>query len=273
MEAVRDTRRQLRGAARSDWIGYLGRAGLAAQGVCFGIIGALALAVALGAGGTTTDPQGALDALAHSSWTRILLLLLCIGFAGYAVWRLAQALFDRGGMGSDASGLGRRSIQFVQGLAYVALTVGAVKTLVGAPARSGGERHAASGLLGWPGGREIVGAIGAVLFVSAVVTAYWAVSRRFEESLATEEMSDSTRRLVVAAGTAGLCSLAVVLGIVGWFLLKAAVEFQPSAPVGIGGALAKLARASYGGWLLGLTAAGLIVFAIFDLLQARYHKA
>jgi hypothetical protein len=36
-----------------------------------------------------------------------------------------------------------------------------------------------------------------------------------------------------------LCSLALVLAIVGWFLLKAAIEFQPAAPVGIGGALAK----------------------------------
>jgi hypothetical protein len=64
-----------------------------------------------------------------------------------------------------------------------------------------------------------------------------------------------------------------VLAIVGWFLLKAAVQFEPTAPVGIGGALAKLAHASYGSWLLGLTATGLIVFALFDLLQARYHKA
>jgi uncharacterized protein DUF1206 len=272
MEAVRDSRRQARRAARSEWIGYLGRAGLAAQGICFGIIGALAFELAVGAGGTTTDPQGAFDALARTTWTRLLLVLLCIGFAGYAVWRLAQALFDRGDMGSGAGGLGRRAIQLVQGLTYVALTIGAVRTVTGA-GRSGSERHAAAGLLGWPAGRELVGAIGAILLVSACVTVYWALSRRFEESLALAEMSASTRRVVVAAGIAGLCSLGVVLGVVGWFLLKAAIEFERRAPVGIGGALAKLERASYGGWLLGLTAAGLVVFAVFDLLQARYHEA
>jgi len=273
MEAVRDTRRQARRTARSNVVGYLGRAGLAAQGVCFGIIGALAVQVALGAGGTTTDPQGAFDALAHETWTRVLLLFLCVGFAGYSTWRLAQALFDRGDMGSDPSGLGRRAIQLVQGLTYVALTVGAVKTLAGSPARRGGERHAAAGILGWPGGRELVTAIGAVLLVAGGVTAYWALSRRFEESLATEQMSEGTRGFVVATGTAGLCSLAVVLAIVGWFLVKAAVEYRPDTPVGIGGALAKLTHASYGGWLLGITSAGLLVFAVFDLLQARYHKA
>jgi hypothetical protein len=273
MDAVREVRRDARRGAHSAWIGYLGRAGLAAQGVCFWIIGAFAVELALGAGGTATNPQGALDALARHGWTRVLLFLLCIGFAGYALWRLSQALFDRGNMGSDPAGLGRRTIQLVQGLTYVALTVGAARTLAGAPAKSGNERRAASGMLGWPGGRELVAAIGVVLLVSAVVTVYWALSRRFEESLATEQMRDGTRRFAVATGIAGLCSLGVVLAIVGWFLVKAAVEFQPKAPVGIGGALAKLAHASYGDWLLGITATGLVVFAVFDLLQARFHKA
>lgn len=273
MEAVRDTKREAGRAARSDWVGYLGRAGLAAQGVCFGIIGALAIGLALGAGGRTTDPQGALNALARHGWSKILLLLLCIGFAGYALWRLAQAIFDRGGMGSDLGGLFRRSIQLVQGLTYVALTVGAAKTLAGAGGKPGGERRAAAGIFGWPGGREIVGLVAAVLIVAAFVTAYWGVSHRFEESLATGQMRRATRRLVSTAGTIGLCALGLVLGIVGWFLLKAAIEFDPRDPVGLGGALAKLAGASYGGWLLGVTAAGLIVFALFDLLQARYHQA
>ena len=272
MDAVRDSRREARRAAHSDSFGYLGRAGLAAQGVCFGIIGALAIGLALGAGGEATDPQGALAALARHGWSKVLLLLLCFGFAGYALWRLAQAIFDRGGMGSDLGGLFRRTIQLVQGLTYVLLTIGAVKILTGAAGRQGDEKRAAAGIFGWPAGREIVGVVAAVLLISAVVTAYWGLSHRFEESLATEEMSEKTRRFVSVAGAIGLCALAVVLGTVAWFLLKAAIEFQPQAPVGLDGALAKLAHASYGSWLLGLTAAGLIVFALFDLLQARYHR-
>lgn len=199
MDAVRDSRREARRAARSNWLGYLGRAGLAAQGVCFGIIGALAIGLAFGAGGQTTDPQGALAALARHGWSEVLLLLLCFGFAGYALWRLAQAIFDRGGMGSDLGGLFRRAIQFVQGLTYVLLTVGAVKTLTDAGARQGSEKRAAAGVFGWPAGREIVGVVAAILLISAVVTAYWGLSHRFEESLATEEMTQETRRLVSVA--------------------------------------------------------------------------
>jgi sterol desaturase/sphingolipid hydroxylase (fatty acid hydroxylase superfamily) len=153
------------------------------------------------------------------------------------------------------------------------LTFGAVKTLVGAHTSANGERRAAVGVLGWPAGRELVGLAAGVLLVSAVVIVYWALSRRFKESLATDEMREGTERLVTGLGVLGLFALAVVLGVVGWFLLKAAIAFDPNAPVGIGGALSKLAHATYGPWLLGVTAAGLIVFAVFDLFQARYHRA
>jgi hypothetical protein len=203
----------------------------------------------------------------------VLVVVLCFGFAGYAIWRLAQALFDRGDMGHDAGGLFRRSIQLVQGLTYVALTWGALRILAGSGAQEGGERRAAAGILGWPAGRELVGLIAIVLAATAVVLVYWALSRRFEESLRTSEMGQGTRRVVVGTGTVGLCALAVVCAIVSWFLFKAAVEFDEHAPVGIGGALAKLGASPYGDALLGVTAAGLIVFCLFDLLQVRFHDA
>jgi hypothetical protein len=262
-----------RRAARSRWIGVAGRAGLAAQGICFGLIGLLAIDLAVGGGGKTSDPQGALNALADHGWTRVLLVLLCVGFAGYTIWRLAQAIFDRGDMGGGISGYFRRSIQLVQGIAYGFLTYGAIKTLVGSGSRAGGEKRAASGMLGWPGGRELVGLVAVVLGVTAAVLVYWALSRRFRESLATEQMGERTERVTMVAGVVGLIALAVVCAIIAWFLLKAAVEFDASSPVGIGGALATLAHAAYGRWLLGITAAGLLVFAAFDLIQARYHKA
>src|SRR5437764_361288 len=104
------------------------------------------------------------------------------------------------------------------------------------------RRTARSAWLGYLG-RAGLAAQG-VCFVSAVVIVYWALSRRFKESLAIDEMDAGTERLVTGLGVLGLCALAVVLGVVGWFLLKAALEFDPSAPVGIGGALSKLAHAT-----------------------------
>jgi len=90
----------------------------------------------------------------------VLLVVLAAGFPCYAVWRLAQAIFDRGQMGTGIGGLGRRTIQLVQGATYCALTASAIATLAGKHPRTDGARHATAGVLGWPGGRELVAAPG-----------------------------------------------------------------------------------------------------------------
>ncbi|MDP9205204.1 MAG: DUF1206 domain-containing protein [Gemmatimonadota bacterium] len=42
--------------------------------------------------------------------------------------------------------------------------------------------------------------------------------------------------------------------------------------VRLDGALQKLANHSYGSWLLGIVAAGLLAYAVFCLFEARYRK-
>jgi hypothetical protein len=263
-----------RRAGRSPVVGWLGRAGLGAQGACFVIIGVLALALAVGVGGAATDPDGALVTLARHGWTRVLIVFLAVGFAAYAVWRLSQAILDRGGMGSDAGGLARRGIQLVQGLAYVALTATAISTLTSAhPHHKSGVKHAAAGVLGWPGGRELVAAIGIVFGGIAIGNVYWGLSGRFKESMHVEEMSKRREQVVSALGRIGFFALAAVCAIIAWFLVKAAVQFDPRDAVSIGGALARLARLDYGKFLLGLVAAGLFAYGLFGFVQSRYHKA
>jgi Domain of Unknown Function (DUF1206) len=127
-------------------------------------------------------------------------------------------------------------------------------------------------MLSWPGGPELVGAIGAGFLVVGTVNLYWGLSGRFKESLDLEGAHDERERLVTVLGKTGFVALAVVLGIIGWFLLKAAIDYDAKRIVSLGGALARLAHADYGRWLLGLTAAGLLSYGLFGILQVRYHR-
>jgi Domain of Unknown Function (DUF1206) len=262
---------EARRVARSGWVGWLGRIGFAAQGTCFVIIAVLALELAFGGRGRLTDPRGAFAVLAEGSWTRVLLVLLAIGFAAYSLWRLAQSLFDRGGMGSRPGGIGRRLIQLGQAVLYALLAVGAVRVLVGFHGQ-GSPKRAAAGMLGWPGGPELVGAIGVCVGIIAAVNVYWGLSGRFEESLRVHELGGDTERLLRLIGTIGFVALGAVLALVAWFLLKAALDFNAGKAVSLGGAMAHLARADYGRWLLAASAAGLLAYGTFGLLQARYHR-
>jgi hypothetical protein len=55
-------------------------------------------------------------------------------------------------------------------------------------------------------------------------------------------------------------------------LIKAAIDYNPNKAVGLDGALAKIAHASYGPVLLGIVAAGLIAFGLYSLSDARYRR-
>jgi hypothetical protein len=64
----------------------------------------------------------------------------------------------------------------------------------------------------------------------------------------------------------------IVFGLIGVFLIKAAVEYNPNTAIGLDGALRKLAAQTSGSVLLGLVAAGLIAFALYSLSDARYRR-
>ena len=60
----------------------LARAGFVARGIVYGIIGVLALDVAVGHGGKLTDQQGALRAVEEQRFGHVLLTLLAAASAG-----------------------------------------------------------------------------------------------------------------------------------------------------------------------------------------------
>jgi hypothetical protein len=61
-------------------------------GLLYVVIGFLAVELALGAGGKAADRTGALHEIAGESWGTALLVVVAVGFAGYALWRFTVAL-------------------------------------------------------------------------------------------------------------------------------------------------------------------------------------
>jgi hypothetical protein len=261
-------------ASRSPWVGRLARLGLVAKGVSFGIVGVLAILVAVGEGGKTTDRQGALRTVGQHPLGRVLLVLLAAGFAAYALWRFAEALFDREAEGSGPKGIAKRLSFLGRGAIYAALFLSTMSILLGDGGGGSGQQEdrATAGVLGWPGGRWLVLAVGVAVAGVGLFNGYRAVSRSFCDKLRTDEMNETARRLATWIGTVGLLARMAVFGVAGWFLIKAAVEYRPRETVGLDGALAKLAGRPYGHWLLGAVAAGLFAYGLYSLVEARYRK-
>jgi hypothetical protein len=88
----------------------------------------------------------------------------------------------------------------------------------------------------------------------------------------TERMGHAMKTRITWAGMVGHVARAVIFGLVGVFLVKAAIEYKANEAIGLDGALAKLYGQTYGPWLLGTVAAGLVVFGIFSITEARYRR-
>jgi hypothetical protein len=247
------------------------RAGFVARALIYGIIGALALELAFGAGGRPANQQGALETVARQPFGKVLLSLVAVGLGGYSLWRLVRAGIGHGPEGSD-SGFDRIAA-CASGIAYGAMCALAVEILLGAGGSStASPKTAAAGIFGWPGGVWIVGLAGGVMLGVAAYQGYRGVAKKFLEDSKVEEMPPKVKQWVSRVGTIGHLARAVVFGLVGIFLIKAAIDYNPNKAVGLDGALAKIVHRSYGPVLLGIVAAGLIAFALYSLSDARYRR-
>src|SRR6266540_194567 len=270
-----DLSAKARASANSTWVNALARIGLAAKGVSFGIVGVLAGKLALGDGGAATSREGAFARLAKEPFGEALLIALAFGFGAYAVWRFVQAFFDKEGEGEGPAGLAKRATFFGRGLIYSGLTWAAVNVVTEAhETRSQNERarEATAHVLSWPAGRWLVAIAGVGIAGIGLFNGYRGLTQSFLERWNTSEMGGTAREWLARIGTVGLVARMIVFGLLGGFLVKAALEYDPEDAIGIDGALQKVAAQTYGSFLLGVVAVGLIAYGIFGLLEARYRR-
>ena len=250
---------------------WLSRSGFVARGLIYGIIGVLALKLAIGHGGRLTNQKGALHTVAHQPFGKLLLTLVAIGLGGYSLWRLVRAGIGHGPEGAD-SGFDRVAA-LASGILYGAMCALAIEILLGAGGGSAGSpKTTTAGVFGWPGGAWIVGIAGAVMIGVGLYQGYRGITKRFFDDSKVEEMSHRMKEWIGRLGLIGHLARMIVFGLIGIFLIRAAVDYNPRAAVGLDGALVKIVHASYGPLLLGIVAAGLIAFAVYSVSDARYRR-
>lgn len=256
----------------SRWVERSGRFGLAMKGISYLLVAVLALKVAVGGGGQTEDRQGALQTVADEPFGWALILLVGLGFGCYALWRFVQAVFDRDDEGDDAEGIAKRTSDLAKGALYAVLAVATFGILAGSGGGGSQEEDKATAVvLDLPLGRWLVGLGGLAIVGAGAFNAYRAVSGSFRKELREEAMHAAARPWYIAFGVVGHLARAVVFALIGFFLLRAAWQYDPDEAIGLDEALQKLAGESYGAFLLGAVALGLAAYGLFCLVQARYR--
>ena len=257
-------------AADTDALSWGARLGLASRAAIYLLMSILAFEVAYGHTHKEADQRGALEALSTSTVGKVLLILLAVGFACYALWRFSEAAFGAVGEGKKA---GPRVKSLVRGLIYSSFAVTAIKVLGGSSgSQAGQQKGMTASAMAHTGGRLLVGTIGAVIVIAGLAMVYEGVKKKFLDNLDLWRATAATRKTVTRLGMVGTTARGAVIGLAGALVVDAAVTYSPSKAGGLDGALRTLAGQPYGKLLLTLAAAGLLAFALYGFAEARWHR-
>jgi len=262
-------------ATDSPWVERTARLGFAGRGAVYLIIAVLAVQIATGDNrGQEADKKGALQAVADKPFGEVLLVLLALGLAGYALWRFTNAAWGERDETDERKRAAKRLSSVGKGALYVAFCASAVSVLVGRGG-GGGEQQATTWtakVLGWPSGRLLVGAAAAAIVIGAGYMVYRGVARKFEKQLDEARMGPTARRLTPVLGVVGLTARGIVFALAGFLLVKAAIDFDAREAKGVDGTLRTIAAQPYGQVLLVAAALGLAVFGLYSFVEARYRR-
>lgn len=254
----------------------LARWGLLAIGVSYLLVAGISMKLAIAGGGEAADREGALARIAQTGWGVPVLVAIAAGFGGYAAWRLVLAVTGENVENDEDKNPLKRVGYAARGLLYAGLTVVTLRLAFNggggqAQGGSGEEQQQAQTVFAWPGGRWIIAGIGFGFVAAAIFNAYRAIARSYKDDLKTFEIPDGKERIVTGVVAFGLFARTAIFGTIGWFLVRAAVEHDPKKAIGLDGALRVLSGQGYGRVLLGVVALGLVAYAAFRFIEARYR--
>ncbi|MCM4160788.1 DUF1206 domain-containing protein [Antarcticibacterium flavum] len=260
----------------NDNLKKMARAGYVAKGSVYGITGILTFLAAFNLGGEKTSQLEVLKFLDEQPFGNVLLALLGVGLIFYAAWRYTQSIEDPEGIGEDKKGKVKRVAFFISGTLYLGLGAMALWRVIGSGAGSGGSGSGNSAqnssILDSENGLIALGIIGAAIVGTGIYQFIRIYKADFMKKFDFESISEEKRRKTIKnSAYVGMASRGVLFLIIGYFALHAAITSNPSDIKTTRDAFSFLEDSSYGAWLLGIVAAGLVGYAVYMFMMARYR--
>lgn len=256
-------------ATRRTALTWLARLGFAARGLIYLIVAGFAAAAALGLG---KEPHGIMDAVQAITGTGLRLVLA--GSTGIGLACLA-AYFATVGIWHCCAGKGRRRWLVALGMLGDAIVYGAVMlSILGLLFgwHADGEQQAqlwTAWAFGKPFGRVVIGVIGFLILACGIGVTGWVLTADIDDDVALPE---DQKRAIEPIGRYGLSGRGLAASLVGVYWISAALHSDPAQAHELGGALQRVQEHSKGWLLLLPLALAFAASAVFDFIQALYHR-
>lgn len=242
---------------KEDGFAILTRVGFVARGLLYIAIATLVIAL-----GRAEGADGALQFLGAGlgRWT---LYVAAAGFAGYGLWRMADAVYGTEHPGDGRKAAFKRLGAAISGIVHLLLAWKTVELAGGAGRASENADGQAEMVLGLPGGALLLAAVGAGFAIAGVMQFRQAAGCGFLDHLVPQARENAVKWL----GRIGYAARGIVFLVIAYFLVTAALDDSSSKAGGMEQLFESLSRPLSVG-----LAAGLFLFGLYALVEAWYRR-
>ena len=206
---------------------------------------------------------------------KIVISIIILGMLAYMMWRFYEAINDPYHYGSHGKAVVIRLLTAFSAISDGLIAWPAVESLIGEnPASKTGDpvaqRESISNMLQHPVGVWAVSIIGCITLVTAVVQFVYVFKKAYEERIDFDSLSPAKRTIIHSLSYAGHIARGVILGIIGFFMLKAAMTKNGQLVVNTDKAFDFLGD-EIGKAVFAIIAIGTICYGFFMMAMGYYY--
>jgi hypothetical protein len=196
--------------------------------VVYALVGVMAILSFMGLPEDAADEERIMNILMGFPLGEVVIVLIIAGLTGYVIWRFYEAFTDHYNYGSGFPALARRTGIALSALGYVIIAWAALEVLIqGSSNGEEDQRQLIAQVLQFPAGEWLVGLAGAILGFAGLVQIKYVASGEYQQRIDMESMSPRLQKLTKILAWAGYIARTVILLILGYFILSAAIFSNP----------------------------------------------
>ncbi|MCM4160781.1 DUF1206 domain-containing protein [Antarcticibacterium flavum] len=218
---------------KTFFIHYLPIYGSFSTGLIYGAIGVIAILSFLRLKDGGADESSLMAYLNDYLLGKILIGIILMGTLSYIIWRIYESYKDPYNYGSNWKGIMRRTGIGLSSIADVLIAYSAIVILIGnSNVREDGvpaeEREMVGSMLSENWGDWVVVSIGVIIILTALVQFFYGITRGYKERLSIKHFNGKLKMLINILAWAGYFARGFIIGIIGFFFIKAGILENPN---------------------------------------------
>jgi hypothetical protein len=250
----------------------MAKAGYAAKGIVYFLLGVLAFMAAfeLGRSASEASRGNVFRMVRDAPAGGVLMGVLALGLVCYALWRMVQAFAPKYGHENKGK---KRVMYFFSGLAYAGVAFAAIKMALWHQESGGNQQQElAANLLARKGGQWLTGLVALLLLGTGIYQIYYGWSEKYRKHVQESNIPSQHAHLLLRSGKIGYIARGLVWVVISFLLFRAALHARAAEAGDTADAFRFLEASPFGSYLLGAVGLGLVAFGIFSWVRAAYER-